>query len=111
VRQADQICGHPFNLLGYTDLHYLGYTDLHYGSPIGWHLDAVHGKRAPRKSFYKVRYLDYAEVGDSKVTWELNRHQHLVTLAKAYRLTSDRLLSWMRSYGGGGTGSPRTHIR
>jgi hypothetical protein len=82
VRQADQICGHHFDLLGYTDLHY--------GSPIDWHLDAVHGKRAPRKSFYKVRYLDYAEVGDSKVTWELNRHQHLVTLAKAYRLTSDR---------------------
>ena len=34
--------------------------------------------------------LDFAEVGDSKVTWELNRHQHLVTLAKAYRLTGDR---------------------
>jgi hypothetical protein len=33
--------------------------------------------------------LDFAEVGDSKVTWELNRHQHLVTLAKAYRLTGD----------------------
>ncbi len=29
-------------------------------------------------------------MGDSKVTWELNRHQHLVTLAKAYRLTEDR---------------------
>jgi hypothetical protein len=34
--------------------------------------------------------LDYDEVGDSKVTWELNRHQHLVTLAKAYKLTGDR---------------------
>ena len=26
-------------------------------------------------------------MGDSKITWELNRHQHLVALAKAYRLT------------------------
>ena len=28
-------------------------------------------------------------MGDSKVIWELSRHQHLVTLAKAYRLTGD----------------------
>lgn len=82
VQQADQICRHQFDLLGYTALDY--------GTPIDWHLDAVHHKRAPRKLFYKVHYLDYAEVGDSKVTWELNRHHHLVTLAKAYRLTGDR---------------------
>jgi heparinase II/III-like protein len=82
VLQAEQICRHRFDLLGYEDVDY--------GGPIDWHLDAVHGKRAPRKAFYRVRYLDYAEVGDSKVTWELNRHQHLVTLAKAYRLTGER---------------------
>ena len=79
VQQADQICQHRFDLLGYTGLDY--------GSPIDWHLDAVHKKRAPRKAFYKIHYLDYAEVGDSKIAWELNRHQHLMTLAKAYRLT------------------------
>src|SRR5579859_3581519 len=82
VRQADGICRHRFDLLGHVALDY--------GSPIDWHLDAVHKKRAPRKAFYKIRYLDFAEVGDSKVTWELNRHQHLVTLAKAYRLTGER---------------------
>ena len=37
-----------------------------------------------------VANLDFRVVGDSKVTWELNRHQHLVTLAKAYRVTGDR---------------------
>ena len=82
VRRADKICDHQFDLLGYKDLDY--------GNPIDWHLDAVHGKRAPRKIFHKVQYLSFAEVGDSKVTWELNRHQHLVTLAKAFRLTGDR---------------------
>jgi hypothetical protein len=81
VNRAEKICRHRFDLLGYEDVDY--------GNPIDWHLDAVHGKRAPRKVFHKVRYLDFAEVGDSKVTWELNRHQHLVTLAKAYRLTRD----------------------
>ena len=81
VQQADGILLHRFDLLGYTDLAY--------GRPIDWHLDLVHGQRAPRKAFYRVRYLDFEEVGDSKVTWELNRHQHLVTLAKAFRLTGD----------------------
>ncbi len=82
VLQADNICRHEFDLLGYEGLDY--------GDPLQWHLDLVHGKQAPRKSFHKIRYLDFDEVGDSKVTWELNRLQHLVTLAKAYRLTGDR---------------------
>ncbi|MGA7764664.1 MAG: alginate lyase family protein [Candidatus Sulfotelmatobacter sp.] len=81
VNRAEKICRHRFDLLGYENLDC--------GSPIDWHLDAVHGRRAPRKLFHKVRYLDFSEVGDSKVTWELNRHQHLVTLAKACRLTGD----------------------
>jgi len=71
VNQAERICRLRFDLLGYKDLDF--------GDPIDWHLDAVHGKRAPRKPFYRVRYLDFQEVGDSKVTWELNRHQDLAT--------------------------------
>jgi hypothetical protein len=81
LQQSEKILQHRFDLLGYQDLAY--------GTPIDWHLDLVHGKRAPRKVFHRVLYLDFHEVGDSKVTWELNRHQHLVTLAKAYRLTGD----------------------
>jgi hypothetical protein len=79
VQRAERICGHQFDLLGYKGLDY--------GEEIDWHLDRVHGKRAPRRPFYQIRYLDFAEVGDVKVTWELNRHQHFVTLARAYRLT------------------------
>lgn len=81
TRRADHIVQHRFDLLGYRDLAY--------GSPIDWHSDKVHKKRAPSRIFYRVKYLDFAEVGDAKVTWELNRHQHLVTLAKAYHLTGD----------------------
>jgi len=86
IQEAEQICQHRFGLLGYKALDY--------GSPFGWsidwHCDVVHGKHSPRKAFYRIRYLDYEECGDSKIIWELNRHQHLVTLAKAYRLTNDR---------------------
>jgi len=81
LREADEICGHRFRLLGYENLEY--------GSEIDWHLDLVHGKRAPMDPWFKIPFLDFAAVGDHKVTWELNRHQHLMTLAKAGLLSGD----------------------
>jgi hypothetical protein len=81
IVEANEILQHHFRLLGYQDLDY--------GSEIDWRLDAVHGKRAPLKPWYKIHFLDFAEVGDHKVTWELNRHQHLVTLAKAWVFTGE----------------------
>ena len=79
--RSERICQHRFDLLGYQNLDY--------GTSIDWHCDSAHDKRAPRKPFCQIRYLDFAEAGDVKITWELNRHQHFVTLAKAYRLTGD----------------------
>lgn len=81
IAQAENICRHRFDLLGYEDLDY--------GQNIDWHCDPVHGKRAARKPWFRIRYLDFDELGDCKIIWELNRHQHLVTLAKAYRLGGD----------------------
>jgi hypothetical protein len=82
VCRAEKICRHHFDLLGYESLDY--------GADIDWHLDVVHGRRSPRKAWFKIRYLDFEEVGDAKITWELSRHQHFVTLAKAYSLTGDQ---------------------
>lgn len=82
IQRAERISEHRFDLLGYEALDY--------GAEIDWHSDRVHGKRAPLRPWFQIHYLDFAEVGDSKITWELNRHQHLVTLAKAYRLTGDQ---------------------
>lgn len=82
IPRAEKICAHHFDLLGYRDLDY--------GEEIDWSLDRVHGKRAPKELFYKIRYLDFSECGDAKVTWELNRHQHLLSLAKAYRITGEQ---------------------
>jgi hypothetical protein len=80
LAQAQRICRHEFDLLGYERLQY--------GS-IDWHLDAVNGKRAPLRPWYKISYLDFDQVGDAKVIWELNRLQHLVCLSKAFVLTRD----------------------
>jgi hypothetical protein len=81
VREADEICQHCFRLLGYENLDY--------GPVIDWHLDRVHGKRAPLQPWFQIPFLEFAVVGDHKVIWELNRHQHLVTLAKAWQLARD----------------------
>jgi hypothetical protein len=82
IRQrADRICEHRFDLLGYEGLNF--------GEKIDWQLDVVHHKRAPSKPWFRIRYLDFAQVGDAKIIWELNRHQHLVTLAKAYRISGE----------------------
>ena len=81
LHEADDIRRHHFRLLGYDDLDY--------GTEIDWHLDRVHGKRAPLEPWFKIPFLEFAPVGDHKVIWELNRHQHLVTLAKAWLLSND----------------------
>jgi len=80
IEEANRIREHRFDLLGYQGVDY--------GPEIDWHLDAVHGKRSPREPWFKIRY-GFEEIGDPKIIWELNRHQHLVTLAKAYCYTQD----------------------
>ncbi|HXU11700.1 MAG TPA: alginate lyase family protein, partial [Candidatus Binatia bacterium] len=47
------------------------------------------GTRAPLAHWSRINPLDFAQVGDSKVTWELNRHQWMVGLAQAWRFTGD----------------------
>jgi len=81
LRRAGQICAHEFDLLGYRNLGY--------SADINWHLDPIHHKSAPRKPWYQIQFLDMDEVGDHKLIWELSRHQHLVTLAKAYCLSGE----------------------
>ena len=83
IREADGICRHRFSLLGYRDL------DYGKGQEIDWHLDAIHQKRTPLIPWYRINFLDFAAAGDHKIIWELNRHQHLVTLAKAWLFTRD----------------------
>jgi len=88
-------------LQGHYDL--LGYRDLPYGPLPDWHLDVVHGGRGPRAFWADVPYLD-PKYGDHKITWELNRHQHWLSLGRAFWLAGDtnygrtfvdQLYSWL----------------
>ncbi|MBI4609211.1 MAG: alginate lyase family protein [Candidatus Rokubacteria bacterium] len=98
IARADAACRGQFDLLGYCGLFF--------GDPVDWHLDPVSGRRAPRVHWSRLDPLDPAAVGDSKVVWELNRHQWLVHLGQAYRLTGDEryaaafarfIREWMRA--------------
>ena len=68
----------------------LGYRGLTFGDPLEWHLDPVSGRRAPLHHWTLLDPLDGDVIGDSKVIWELSRHQWLVRLGQAYRLTGDQ---------------------
>jgi hypothetical protein len=81
--RADRIVNGRYDLLGYRGLEFA--AD---GNDIDWHFDPVHNRRAPRSFYADVPYLDPA-VGDHKIIWELNRHQHWLPLGRAAWLTGD----------------------
>lgn len=54
---------------------------------IRWRRDYLSGIETAPVYFRRIPYLDAARAGDHKMIWELNRHQHLVLLAHAYRFT------------------------
>jgi heparinase II/III-like protein len=67
----------------------LGYRSLSFGDPIDWHLDPVWARQSPLLHWSQIDPLDPGLVGDSKIVWELNRHQWVVELAQAWALTGD----------------------
>jgi hypothetical protein len=76
---ADGILQHRIPLLG------LG--EIQFEPQIAWRRDFLKNIESGLAYFRRIPYLDATAVGDHKVIWELNRHQHLVTLAQAYRFT------------------------
>ena len=104
-RRADAIVEGRFDLLGLKGLRFDAGPGAQPGS-IDWHLDPISGKRAPILHWSLIRYLDPTSVGDSKITWELNRHQHFLILGRAYFWSGDeryakafaaQMLSWMEA--------------
>jgi hypothetical protein len=77
-RIAEKILAHRFPLMGF---------EIETGPAIDWRRDYVNGISSGVDYFRRLPYLDYSAVGDHKNVWELNRHQHLVLLAQAWKLT------------------------
>jgi hypothetical protein len=81
--RADTILDGRYDVLGYRDLAWTAN-----GSGVDWHFDPVHNRRAPQVFWADVPYLDPA-IGDHKIIWELNRHQHWLQFGRAFWLTGD----------------------
>jgi len=81
VKAAESICEGRFDLLGHRGLFF--------GDPVDWHLDPASGRRAPMIHWSRLDPLDATVGGDVKVIWELNRHQWLIPLGQAYRITGE----------------------
>jgi heparinase II/III-like protein len=85
--RADAIVSGRYDLLGYTGVSFTRDGSPGDGPP-DWHFDPVHQRRAPMCLWSNVPYLDPA-IGDHKIIWELNRHQHWLTLGRAAWLTGN----------------------
>ena len=83
MARAERVLAGEYDLLGYEKLRFASPT-----SEIDWHVDPVHRRRAPVAFWTTVPFLDPA-CGDHKIIWELNRHQHWLTLGRAFWLTGD----------------------
>src|SRR5687767_7971183 len=81
--RADRILAGHRDILGYRGLRFAGQDGA-----VDWHFDPVHDRRAPSVFYADVPYLDPA-VGDHKIIWEINRHQHWLALGRAAWLTGD----------------------
>lgn len=56
---------------------------------VRWGLDPQSGRMAPLAFGPLLDYRDPQVAGNSRNTWELNRHQHLTTAALAYAISED----------------------
>jgi hypothetical protein len=90
--ESEALCCHRFRIFAYPEVRC--------GAQIPWRSDLVHGVESGLTHCELVPYLDFTQVGDSKVVWEPNRHQHLLTLCRSYLLEKDEryaeecLLQW-----------------
>lgn len=81
LRAADDSCRHRFSVFS---------QPVAFEREIDWHYDPVAQKSAPLRYWTQIPYWQADVAPGVKYIWELNRHQHFVTLAQAYALSGDR---------------------
>ncbi len=95
---ARAVCNRQFTFFG---------VPVQYGAQIPWCADPPSGKAWPMRFHTQIDiFRGETGHGDVKFVWELNRHQFLPTLGKAYRLTGDAvyadtgidlMMDWIRA--------------
>ena len=59
------------------------------GEPVDWNRDHESGLRTPMGFSNAIDYRNPSVAGDAKLVWDLNRHQHLPVLGRAYRASGE----------------------
>ncbi len=85
LKDAERILQHK--------VQFLGFDEVDLGATIDWHRDPLTRKSWPLRFWSGYDLIHDSAAGDPKVIHELNRHQHIVALAKAYFLTNDERYS------------------
>ncbi len=78
--EADRICNGKLTLLG---------CETRLAENKGWHQDPLEGCEWPRVFYKDVTKSKPSPTVDIKYVWEMNRHQYLIVLGKAYWFTGD----------------------
>jgi len=80
IAEADDLLAGRLTLFGRT---------IETGRGVNWNYEFNAQRATPLRYAGSIDYRDHREVGDCKWAWEPSRHQHLVILGRAYRLTGD----------------------
>jgi len=80
LAEADHICEGNLHLLG---------RDVRLPQAGEWHRDPLEGCEWPRIFYKQVLRSKPSRTVDVKYIWEVNRHQYLIVLGKAYWLSGD----------------------
>lgn len=92
LKAADRLCAHQFQIFDRA---------VDFSQKIDWHYDIIANKSLPRVHWTRLPYWRPGTAPGVKYIWELNRHQHFVTLAQAYFISgndtySDELIAqWL----------------
>ncbi|NLP11346.1 hypothetical protein GX408_13210 [bacterium] len=81
LQSANDFCRRRFSIFS---------QPVAFKNEIDWHYDPVAQKSVPVRYWTQIPYWQADVAPGVKYIWELNRHQHFVTLAQAYALSGDR---------------------
>jgi hypothetical protein len=82
VERADRVCRHEFEIFGSNCVEF--------SDEIDWHLDPSTDCSWPLIHWSRIDVRGPDRIGDVRLTWEINRHQFLFTLGRAYWFTGDQ---------------------
>lgn len=95
IADAERILAHEFRVFG---------REVKFCTDVDWHAAVDTGNRWPVVPWYEIDVRRSDCPGDVKFVWEINRHQHFLTLGRAYWYTADeryarefayQLASWL----------------